>query len=77
MGAATLFFWLQLPNLTKTYRTPLIITGLVTAIATYHYVRIFNAWVDAFDLQQRDYSYSVQLLGGAFSTTPTGTWTGC
>merc|ERR1712224_1148200 len=56
MGAATLFFWLQLMNLTKTYQTPLIITGLVTAIATYHYIRIFNSWVDAFDVKQVGYS---------------------
>merc|ERR1712045_1086580 len=40
MGSATIFFWLQLPNVTKNYRTALHITGLVTAIATYHYVRI-------------------------------------
>merc|ERR1712124_234073 len=66
MGAATLFFWLQLPNLTKTYRTPLIITGLVTAIATYHYVRIFNSWVNAFSLKQTDDSYAVSLFRGAF-----------
>merc|ERR1712124_243544 len=67
MGAATLFFWLQLPNLTKTYRTPLIITGLVTAIATYHYVRIFNSWVNAFDLKQKDDSYAVSLSGVPFN----------
>merc|ERR1711937_458550 len=66
MGAATLFFWLQLPNLTKTYRTPLIITGLVTAIATYHYVRIFNSWVNAFELKQTDDSYAVSLSGVPF-----------
>merc|ERR1712182_10926 len=67
MGAATLFFWLQLPNLTKTYRTPLIITGLVTAIATYHYVRIFNSWVNAFELKQTDDSYAVSLSGVPFN----------
>ena len=67
MGAATLFFWLQLPNLTKTYRTPLIITGLVTAIATYHYVRIFNSWVNAFSLKQTDDSYAVSLSGVPFN----------
>merc|ERR1712224_979195 len=58
---------LQLPNLTKTYRTPLIITGLVTAIATYHYVRIFNSWVNAFDLKQQDDSYAVSLSGVPFN----------
>jgi len=51
MGAATIFFWLQLGNVTKNYRSALIITGLVTAIACYHYVRIFNSWVDAFDVK--------------------------
>merc|ERR1712118_593651 len=66
-GAATLFFWLQLPNLTKTYRTTLIITGLVTAIATYHYVRIFNSWVNAFELKQTDDSYAVSLSGVPFN----------
>jgi len=50
MGCATIFFWLQLPNVSKNYRTALIITGLVTAIATYHYVRIFNSWAAAFDV---------------------------
>merc|ERR1712078_591622 len=59
--------WLQLPNLTKTYRTPLIITGLVTAIATYHYVRIFNSWVNAFELKQTDDSYAVSLSGVPFN----------
>merc|ERR1712118_414388 len=76
MGAATLFFWLQLMNLTKTYQTPLIITGLVTAIATYHYIRIFNSWVDAFDVKQSGDSYAVRCRG-CLSMTPTGTWTGC
>ena len=37
MGSATIFFWLQLSNVTKNYRAALYITGLVTAIATYHY----------------------------------------
>merc|ERR1719213_866266 len=54
-------------NLTKTYQTPLIITGLVTAIATYHYIRIFNSWVDAFDVKQSGDSYAVQLSGVPFN----------
>lgn len=59
MGSATIFFWLQLPNVTKNYRTALIITGIVTAIATYHYVRIFNSWVDAFGVEAIDGVYVV------------------
>merc|ERR1712227_440303 len=64
MGSATIFFWLQLPNVTKNYRSALAITGLVTAIATYHYVRIFNSWVGAFDvnnLHQPHGAYEVKL----------------
>jgi bacteriorhodopsin len=65
MGSATIFFWLQLPNVTKSYRTALTITGLVTLIATYHYVRIFNSWVEAFEI-------SPDKLG-SYHVKPTGT----
>ena len=34
----------------------------MTAIATYHYVRIFNSWVNAFDLKQKDDSYAESWL---------------
>jgi bacteriorhodopsin len=68
MGSATIFFWLQLPNVTKNYRTALAITGLVTAIATYHYVRIFNSWVDAFEVHNsHGGSYSVSVSGAPFN----------
>lgn len=75
MGSATIFFWLQLPNVTKSYRTALAITGLVTAIATYHYVRIFNSWCDAFTVTNLkngtpnifEDSYSVNVSGNPFN----------
>jgi bacteriorhodopsin len=68
MGSATIFFWLQLGNVTKNYRTALTITGLVTAIATYHYVRIFNSWVDAFNVSKPNGSdYSVAVSGAPFN----------
>ena len=50
MGAATLFFWLNRSAVAPVYRLALTITGLVTAIATYHYVRIFNSWEGAFTI---------------------------
>ncbi len=46
--AATLFFWLGLPQVNKQYRTAVIITGLVTFIAGYHYFRIFESWDAAY-----------------------------
>jgi len=65
MGSATVFFWLQIPNVTKHYRTALTITGLVTLIATYHYFRIFNSWVEAFSVKS--------VNGGDFTVALTGT----
>jgi len=69
MGSASIFFWLQLPNVTKKYRTALAITGLVTLIATYHYFRIFNSWVEAFTvrLDKDGGDYAVALTGSPFN----------
>jgi len=69
MGSATIFFWLQIYNVNKKYRTALTITGLVTAIATYHYFRIFNSWNDAFDVKfdAKEGDYAVSLTGAPFN----------
>jgi bacteriorhodopsin len=50
MGAATLFFWLGRSQVAPAYKTALTITGLVTFIAAYHYVRIGQSWDAAFDV---------------------------
>merc|ERR1712029_378796 len=64
-----IFFWLQLANVSKKYRTALCITGLVTWIATYHYFRIFNSWNDAFDVKfsAKEGGYVVSLTGAPFN----------
>merc|ERR1740130_88412 len=49
MMASTVFFWLRLPSVHEQHKTALAITGLVTFIASYHYLRIFNSWVDAYE----------------------------
>ena len=46
--AATLFFWLGLTQVSQKYKTAVIITGLVTFIAGYHYLRIFASWGEAY-----------------------------
>ena len=48
------------------YKCAVLISDLVTFIVAYHYIRIFNSWVDA-------YSYAPsKLVGGAMETgTPT------
>lgn len=50
MAAATLFLWLSRSQVAAAYRTTLTISGLVTAIAAYHYLRIFESWNTAYSL---------------------------
>jgi len=47
MGAATLFFFFA-PRVNKKYRAAMVVTGLVTAIACYHYFQIRTSFGDAF-----------------------------
>lgn len=51
MMAATLFLWLGRSQVGPAYRTALTISGLVTAIAAYHYWRIFESWQEAYALK--------------------------
>jgi bacteriorhodopsin len=51
MAAATLFLWLGRSQVSPAYRTALTISGLVTAIAAYHYFRIFESWNGAYDIK--------------------------
>jgi len=48
MAASTMFFWLRVSSIHEKYKSALIISGLVTFIATYHYIRIFNSWTEAY-----------------------------
>jgi len=48
MMATTIFLWMRVPAINDKYRSALIISGLVTFIAAYHYMRIFNSWVEAY-----------------------------
>jgi bacteriorhodopsin len=50
MGAATIFFWFGRNQVGPAYKTAMTITGLVTAIAFYHYVRIFESWDAAYTI---------------------------
>merc|ERR1712194_851043 len=49
MMATTLFLWLKVYSVAPKFQTPVIISGLVTFIAAYHYMRIFNSWVGAYE----------------------------
>merc|ERR1712100_1018724 len=48
MMASTVFFFLRLGSFTERYKPALCYAGLVTFIAFYHYIRIFNSFDAAF-----------------------------
>ncbi|UAJ12225.1 bacteriorhodopsin-like [Polymorphobacter megasporae] len=51
MAAASIFLWMGRSQVSTSYKTALTISGLVTAIAAYHYFRIFNSWESAYTLR--------------------------
>jgi len=63
MMATTLFLWFRSFAVQDKYRSAVLISGLVTFIAAYHYMRIFNSWVDAF-------SYSVDVADPVLTGVP-------
>merc|ERR1711879_326808 len=46
--ATTLYLWFRMFAVKDQYQSAVCISGLVTFIAAYHYIRIFNSWVDAY-----------------------------
>ena len=59
MMSTTMYLWFRAYAVQDKYKSAVFISGLVTFIAAYHYIRIFNSWVDA-------YQYSAgKVEGGA------------
>ena len=50
MGAATAFLWINRTLVAPPYKMAVTISGLVTFIALYHYVKISGSWGSAFDI---------------------------
>jgi len=48
MMATTIFCWMRVGSCAPRFKSALIITGLVTFVAAYHYFRIFNSWTEAY-----------------------------
>merc|ERR1711990_384187 len=49
------------------YKSAVIISGLVTFIAAYHYIRIFNSWVAAYDYAGVSQGEGPKLTGVPFN----------
>merc|ERR1711991_622866 len=69
MGATTMFLWMRSFAVKAQYQSAVIISGLVTFIAAYHYIRIFNSWVEA-------YEYSAGTVAGGAMTIGSPSLTG-
>ncbi len=62
MMSTTAFLWFRSFAVKDQFKSAVLISGLVTFIAAYHYVRIFKSWVEA-------YSYvPSQLVAGAMES---------
>merc|ERR1719476_621956 len=48
MMATTMYLWFRSTAVHDKFKSAVLISGLVTFIAAYHYIRIFNSWVDAY-----------------------------
>jgi len=49
MMATTMFLWFRSFAVKDQFKSAVLISGLVTFIAAYHYIRIFNSWVEAYE----------------------------
>merc|ERR1711972_564650 len=63
MSATTMYLWFRASAVHDKYKSAVYISGLVTFIAAYHYIRIFNSWVGA-------YSYSTEKSGPQLTGVP-------
>merc|ERR1712232_1505621 len=46
--ATTMYLWFRSTAVRDQFKSAVLISGLVTFIAAYHYIRIFNSWVEAY-----------------------------
>jgi len=66
MMATTVYLWFRSSAVKDKYQSAVLISGLVTFIAAYHYMRIFNSWVTAYQ-----YSAGTVKDGALDMQTPT------
>jgi len=71
MMATTMYLWFRSTAVKDQFKSAVLISGLVTFIAAYHYVRIFNSWVSAFNVTNggghSNGEYTVSLSGEPFN----------
>ncbi|MEL6438451.1 MAG: bacteriorhodopsin-like [Cyanobacteria bacterium J06621_8] len=66
MLTSALFFFNAKSEVASKYRIAIIVSGVVVSIAAYHYFRIFNSWVAAYELQDAGYIASGEPFVDAY-----------
>ena len=66
MGAATVFLFLNRSQIDSKYKTAVTISGIVTLIAMYHYLRIFNSWDGAYSVLDKVVSVTGRPFNDAY-----------
>jgi len=66
MMATTMYLWFRSFSVRSQFQSAVLISGLVTFIAAYHYIRIFNSWVAAYE-----YKTGTLADGGMDMSAPT------
>jgi bacteriorhodopsin len=46
MGAGTLYFWMMAGNVPKAYRSVMVVAGIITAVACFHYYRMGGLYLE-------------------------------
>jgi len=67
MMATTFYLWFRSRAVKPQYQSAVLISGLVTFIAAYHYFRIFNSWVEAYTYEHPNATGSPVLTGVPFN----------
>jgi len=63
MMATTMYLWFRSFAVQDKYKSAVLISGLVTFIAAYHYIRIFNSWVEAYEYKPGNMEDGVMTIG--------------
>lgn len=66
MGAATVFLFLSRSQVNSKYKSAVTISGIVTMIALYHYVRIFNSWEATYTVVNGTVTATGQVFNDAY-----------
>merc|ERR1719329_1439165 len=61
--ATTMYLWFRSFAVRDQFKSAVLISGLVTFIAAYHYIRIFNSWVDAYEYKPMNVTGGAMVLG--------------